>query len=119
MNQDILKILSDSGIISEQQLIDYLQGKLSEKEKHEVEKLMAETEFTMDALEGLEQFEDIEALPAKVDQLNQHLYFHLKKKKGRKKRKHFNELKWIILAIIILLMLVALGYLVIHRSLHP
>ena len=36
----------------------YLQDKLSEEKKHEVEKKLMENEFANDALEGLQQFKD-------------------------------------------------------------
>ena len=52
MNDDLLNILSNSNKdIDNQRLMDYLSGKLTEKERHEVEKMMAGDDFMNDAVE--------------------------------------------------------------------
>ena len=38
--------------------MDYLSDKLSGKDKHEIEKLMADSDLVNDAVEGLQQFEN-------------------------------------------------------------
>jgi len=71
MNKDLLNILSDSNKdIDNQQLMDYLSGRLSDKERHEVEQKMAGNELLNDAVEGLQGFSDKKNVQAYVDQLN-------------------------------------------------
>ena len=51
MKDDLLKILSDSNKdIDNQQLMDYLSGKLSARESHEVEKMMADKDYLYGSL---------------------------------------------------------------------
>ena len=55
MNNDLKDILSNSNKdIDNQQLMDYMAGKLSVEDTHAVEKLMAENDFINDAIEGLQ-----------------------------------------------------------------
>src|SRR5579872_6176103 len=71
MNKDWLNILSNSNKdIDNQQLMDYLSGKLSGDALHEVERSMAENEFLNDAVEGLQKVRDKKDMQAYVDQLN-------------------------------------------------
>lgn len=64
MNHDLLNILSNSNKdIDNQKLMDYLAGKLSEAEKHEVERWMADNDFADEAMEGLEQFSNKKTSP--------------------------------------------------------
>ncbi|WP_315817408.1 hypothetical protein [Paraflavitalea speifideaquila] len=57
MNHDLLNILSNSNKdIDNQKLMDYLAGKLSEKDKNEVERWMADNDFANEAMEGLQDF---------------------------------------------------------------
>ena len=59
MDEDLLNILSNSNKdIDNQKLMDYLSGKLSEGEKHEIEKEMMDSEMMNDVLEGLEKFKN-------------------------------------------------------------
>jgi anti-sigma factor RsiW len=71
MNKDWLNILSNSNKdIDNQQLMDYLSGKLSGEALHEVERSMADNEFLNDAVEGLQQLGNKKNLQARVDELN-------------------------------------------------
>ena len=55
MNNDLLNILTDDdNDFDNQKLLDYLNGKLSGDEKHEVEKWMADNDILDEAIEGLQ-----------------------------------------------------------------
>ena len=54
--KDILSHLSTD--IDQETLLLYLQDKLSEEKKHEVEKKLLENEFANDAMEGLQEIKD-------------------------------------------------------------
>ncbi|MBI2729626.1 MAG: hypothetical protein HYX40_02545, partial [Sphingobacteriales bacterium] len=59
MNKDLLNILSNSNKdIDNQKLMDYVAGKLSAEEAHEMEKLLLESDFSEEAAEGLSMMDD-------------------------------------------------------------
>ena len=58
--KDILSNLSKD--VDQETLLLYLQGKLSEEKKHEVEKQLLQSDFEDDAVEGLQEFKDKEKL---------------------------------------------------------
>jgi anti-sigma factor RsiW len=116
MSNDLLNILSNSNKdIDNQKLMDYLSGKLSDPEKHEVEVWMTENDFAGEAVEGLQQFSGKKDLQAYVDQLNRELNQYIEKKKIRRERKTLKENPWMYLTAFIILLLVIIGYLVIHQ----
>ena len=85
--KDILSHLSAD--IDQETLLLYLQDKLSDEKKHEVEKKLLDNEFASDAMEGLQEFKDKQRVAHLVDMLNR----DLKKKTERKKRgKNFDML---------------------------
>ncbi len=116
MNNDLLNILSNSNKdIDNQKLMDYLAGKLSEQEKNEVERWMADNDFANEAVEGLQDFSAKKDLNIYVDQLNKELNQYIKHKKQRRERRKFQEQPWTYLAIFIILLLIILGYIVIKK----
>lgn len=119
MNNDLLNILSNSNKdIDNQKLMDYLSGKLSDQEKHEVEEWMIDNEFINEAMEGLQQLEGKKNLQGYVDQLNKGLHQYIAQKKERRQKKNINNSFWVYTAIVFILLIIILAYLVINR-LHP
>lgn len=122
MNKDLLKILADSNKdIDNQRLMDYLNGKLSAEELHEVERSMADSEFLNDAVEGLQQISNKKNMQAYVDELNASMQKTLEKKKQRRLKRRLKEDPWGLLAVVLIIALCILAYIVIHRMLlkHP
>ena len=120
MNNEIIDILSNSNKdIDNQKLMDYLSNKLSNKEKHEVERLMADSELLNDAVEGLQQFENKKNISQFVDQLNTDLRKQLEKKAQRKQKHSLQNKPWLYLAIIILLLFIIIGFVVVRSYLVP
>ena len=118
MNKDLLDILSNSNKdIDNQQLMDYLSGKLSGEALHEVEKSMAENEFLNDAVEGLQQLSAKKDIRTTVDELNAAMHRSLAKKKERRLRRRLKDDPWAYLAVILVLLFCILGYFIIHRLL--
>lgn len=114
MREDLLHILSESNKdIDNQRLMDYLAGKLSAEQQHEVEKQLAEDPFFSEALEGLEQAGDEKKLRATVDHLNRQLQKFLKQKKKKKERAFlFYKNTWIYIAVLFILALAAIVFLI-------
>ena len=122
MKKEWLDILSNSNKdIDNQQLMDYLSGKLSEDAAHEVERSMADNAFLNDAVEGLQQLSGKKNMQTYVDELNAAMQKSLEKKRNRRLRRRLKDDHWTTLAIILVITLCILGYFVIKMFLkhHP
>ncbi len=116
MNKELLDILSEAKGTDQQKLLDYLQGNLSEEERHEIEKLLLDSDFDSDAAEGLEQVSDKTKLPVVMNELNRQLVKKLAKRR-RKSNRPINLMVPVVTTIIILL-LVLMFYLYIRSKGH-
>src|ERR1700704_3581253 len=114
--KDILSSLSTE--VDQETLLLYLQGKLSEEKKHEVERKIMNNEFADDAMEGLQQFKNKYDLSVLVEQLNRDLHNKLEKKKKRADKLQIKDLSWIYFAVIIIILLIVISYYVIHKYLQ-
>ncbi len=113
--KDILSNLSKD--VDQETLLLYLQGKLSEEKKHEVEKQLLQSDFEDDAVEGLQEFKDKEQLQYMVEMLNHDLKKRTEKKKKRREKMRIPDQPWIYISILILLLLIVLSYVVVTRLL--
>jgi anti-sigma factor RsiW len=119
MNKDWLDILANSNKdIDNQQLMDYLSGKLSGEALHDMERSMADSEFLNDAVEGLQQVNNKKDMQAYVDQLNASMHQALEKKKQRRLKRRLKDDPWSLLAVILVITLCILAYVVIRKLLH-
>ena len=119
MSDNLKNILSNlSPDIDQETLIKYLQGKLSEEQKNEVEKNMLAGEFEDDAMEGLQEIKNKGDISVLVEQLNHDLRKKLEKKKKRRRNLRFKDQPWIYIAVILVLLLIVISYFVIHRMLQ-
>jgi anti-sigma factor RsiW len=114
MNEHLLNILKEHGNVSEQQLLDYLNGKLSAEERHAIELQMAEHEMMMDAEEGLAMVQDKQQLETVSAQLNASLTEQLKKRRNRNRRELPNQ-SILITATFIILVLIVIAFMVIYK----
>jgi hypothetical protein len=114
--KDILSHLSND--IDQETLLLYLQDKLPEDKKHEVEKKLLENEFANDALEGLQEFRDKQQISFTVERLNKDLRKKVEKKKQRREKMNLPDQTWLYVAIVIILLLIIISYLVIYKSMH-
>ncbi len=116
MKPDLINILSNSNKdIDNQQLMDYISGKLSDSETHNVEADMIDDDFMNDAVEGLQTVNDKKKLNFFVDQINHDLQKKLTNKKARKHKRQIKDQSFIYIAIILILLLIILAYVVIHN----
>ena len=114
--KDILSHLATE--VDQETLLLYLQNKLSEEKKHEVEKKLMENEFATDALEGLQEFKDKQQVAYMVEMLNRDLKKKLEKKKQRREKMRLKDQPWLYIAILILIFLIVLSYIVIRKMLQ-
>ena len=115
--KDILSNLSTD--VDQETLLLYLQGKLSEDKKHEVEKKLSQNEFDNDALEGLKEIKDKQQIQYMVEMLNRELKKKTAKKKKMRKKMKIKDQPWLYISILILILLIVLSYIVIQRMLKP
>ena len=113
--KDILSHLSTE--IDQETLLLYLQDKLSEDRKHEVEKKLLENEFAGDALEGLQEIKDKQQIQYMVKMLNLDLKKKTEKKKRRREKMKLKDQPWLYISILILILLIVISYIIIHRML--
>jgi len=113
--KDILSNLSTD--VDQETLLLYLQGKLSDEQKHEVEKKLLRDEFEEDAVDGLQEFKDKEQLQYMVEMLNRDLKKKTLQKKQRREKMKIKDQPWLYISILILILLIALCYIVISRML--
>ncbi len=114
--KDILSNLNPD--IDQATLLLYLQGKLTAMQQHELEKKMLENDFSMDALEGLQQFDDKTNISLLVEQLNKDLKVKTAKKKKLKEKIKLKLDPWTIIMIVFILVLVVISFIIIYRKLH-
>jgi len=106
--EDIMN--SSSGRLDEQKLMDYLQGKLSPDQAHEVEKMMADSGFLDDAVEGLSSMKDKQRIATILSELNSKL-----QTKTHQQKKKFTPLipdtrTLALVALITILLLIIIGF---------
>jgi hypothetical protein len=112
--KDILSHLSTD--IDQDTLLLYLQDKLSEEKKHEVEKKLLDNEFVNDAVEGLQEFKDKQQIAFMLDALNRDLKKKTEKKKWMRERMKLPDQTWLYISIIIIILLIIISYIVIHKT---
>lgn len=114
--KDILSHLSTE--IDQETLLLYLQGKLADDKKHEVEKILLQNEFDDEALEGLQEINDKEQINYMVEMLNRDLKKKTEKKKKQREKMQLKDQPWLYISILILLLLIVFSYIVIHRMMN-
>ena len=111
--KDILSNLTTD--IDQETLLLYLQDKLPEGKKHEVEKALSENEFANDALEGLQQLGDKKQIASMLEMLNRDLKKKVAKKIQRREKLKLKDQSWLYAAILIFILLIVLCYMIIQR----
>ncbi len=111
---DIKNILNDDGELSEELLMRYAAGNVSDEERHKIESQMINSSFVSDAAEGLQAFENKNTALHYVDDLNKQLQKETNKKKKRHTKLKLPNMDWIIISVVIVLLLCVLGYAVLH-----
>lgn len=111
MPENINDILSGAGgPISQETLLKYLNGQLSPDEQHQVEKLMLDSSFENDAIEGLQTLDQKEGIQLLVASLNRDLRKKLNKKKQKQEQKRLKPQWLVYLSVLILLIILVLVY---------
>jgi peroxiredoxin len=96
----------------------YMQNKLSQPERHRVEKMLLQNDFEGEAMEGLEQVKDQQSVRTVVEGLNRELKNKTARKKRKNRRRELKEDPWLWTALLILLLLVFLSFAIIYNQLQ-
>lgn len=114
MNSDASFIFGKTDCLSEQELLDYLHGRLDEQTMHRVEAHMADCEFCSDALEGLAAVQNKENIPLIIRQIHNQLRHELKshQSKARKTKTY----TWLSALIFIILLILIIAFMALHFS---
>ncbi|WP_143308856.1 anti-sigma factor family protein [Chitinophaga vietnamensis] len=116
MNEHFNDIFITTGCPSQQQLLDYVQGRLSPEEQHEVEMHLADCDLCSEALEGLAAIKDKEKIPGWLREMKWSLLKKLRSRyRQRRKSENHIYLTVIILAILFLLLALFWGF---HFATH-
>lgn len=114
MANELLDILSEnSGEISNEILLKYLNKELPPEEMHRVEKALLDNPMLNDALEGLEKVNQKENLPRIEMEITNRLQQYLNKRKAKKLNRKIKDLSWIYVTIVVILALLLIGYVLI------
>ncbi len=100
-------------------MIAYLKGELSVKERYEVERLMAESDFMSDAMEGLARLKDKGSIEPIVGELNRALHLKISTQSGNRKSTPAGFPSWLVVATILIVVLAVLGYVVYRMYTTP
>lgn len=101
MNENFRDIFVETNCVSQQELLDYLQGRLTPEDRHKVETHLADCEFCSEALEGLSAIPQKERIPGWIRQMRWDVLQGLRRKNRRKRKAEF----YINLAVITLVIL--------------
>ena len=119
MNDGLLNILSNNNQnIDNQKLMDYLSDKLSAEEKHEFEKTLLDSDLESDAVEGLQQFKNKKDPLDFAEELNRKLQKQLQKKKVAKARRRLKEMRWMYVAITLIIIFILIAFIIISKFLR-
>lgn len=103
-------IFEKRSCLSEQQLMDYLNGRLGKEQIHFVEAHIAGCDFCNDALEGLMQMQNKDQIPIIVRQIHNQVRHHLKIRRQKKRKvKMYIWLSAVVLIILIILLIAFLA----------
>ncbi|SEW38422.1 Putative zinc-finger [Chitinophaga sp. YR573] len=118
MNEEYNDLFTTTQCPSQQQLLDYVQGRLTPEQQHEVEIHLADCELCSEAVEGLATIRQKEQIPVWLQQMRNQM---LRKLRSRKRRKdqvaYYTQLAIIVIVILFILLAAFWAYhFITHRS---
>lgn len=119
MNKKLLNILQTRETpIENQQIIDYLNNKLSTEKRHLIEEQEMNSGLVQDAMDGLELMKDKTKLVKMTHEINRHLHEKLRDQIGiHNNKRQWKEQNWIILSVVTVLLILTIC-LIMFRILH-
>jgi hypothetical protein len=116
MSDELKDILSNLNPGTEQdKLLQYINRKLTDEEKHALEKNMANDEFMNDAVEGLEQVNNPAEIQDIVNRLNSKLREQVRSDKQKRHQRKPGIQSWLYISIVLIILLAVISYFVIRK----
>ena len=112
--KDILSNLNNNDT-DQETLLKYLNGQLGKEEMHEMEKNLLDNEFESDAVEGLQEMDQVK-MQLMVEALNRDLKKRTAKKRTAISKRTLKPQWWLYFSIIIFLIILVLVYVYLKRS---
>lgn len=109
-------ISSNQDLVSQEKLIEYLEGSLSDPERQHIEKQLEEDAFLSDAIEGLHQITSTQQINQVVTDLNQSIRKQVTTQQRKKNKQPIFSQYWIYIAIILLIILILSTYLILSQT---
>ena len=117
MNDAYNDLFTTTQCPTQQQLLDYVQGRLTPEQQHEVELHLSDCELCSEAIEGLSAFEKKETIPIQLRQMKWQMLRKLKRRKRRKDQVAvYTQLAIIVIIILFILLAAFWTY---HFGTHP
>lgn len=104
--------IAEEDLISEQEIMDFLSGKLPPAQNARVQKALESSPFLTDSAEGLQSFDNMSDAQKVAFQLNQNLLQTLKIKNRTKKLSPIGISSIWLIAIAAIIILSVLGYVI-------
>ena len=101
-------IFDETSCLTEQQLQQYLQGRLGREEAYKVERHVASCAFCSEALEGLSTMEKPEELPLRMAAMKKRFRRQLRRHKGG--RRSMKDYVWLTVIVFVIIALLLLAY---------
>ncbi|PUZ27146.1 Putative zinc-finger [Chitinophaga costaii] len=90
---------------SQEQLLDYVQGKLNPEERHAIEHHLASCEMCSEALEGLQSIHQKEKISGWLQEMKGNMLHKLRKKNRQRRPVDFNIVQVLIILAVIFIVL--------------
>lgn len=114
MADNLLDILNQRDDLTEQELLQYLQGTLTPEERNAVEQRLSSSEMMSDAEEGLRMADEKKMRNAVAD-LNKQLALQLQQQRRKRTHRPVPNQSLLIVTTFLILVLIVLGFLVIYK----
>lgn len=108
-------IFEETSCLSEQELLDYLNGRLDREKMHSVESHISDCEFCNDALEGLAEVKNKRQIPLIIRQIHSQLRHELQSHQSRTRKTKMYA--WLSALVFIILLILLIAFMAIHLSL--
>lgn len=103
MNDNFADIFSETDCPSQDQLLAYVEGKLSPAERHEVELHLQDCELCSEAVEGLSAIRQKDQIPGWLREAKWNVLKKLRKKTHKRRKQDFYLFIGIVALVILLL----------------
>lgn len=116
MSEDLTNIFpSDRPDLDPDQLMRYVENRMSPAERQAFEAQLNEDPFADDAVEGLQQLSAGTDISGITRQLNRNLRQQIQQNKKVREKKQLQTPAWLFAALLIILLLAIIGYFVIKK----